>query len=194
MNAIEIGEKEYLTYKEQRLEKKTIKLFDTIQNVKLQEKTRSLKKVPDVAKETLSFLRTIDVARLRQYDLQTLLQYELTSCSFYLTKDGNLRKSAKADLAKELKQSLEKIPTDVAPSDMDSVIIFDFMAFSRRVPVKKLKLVTYEDLFKHLFGTFKRHSTNSKRIDIVFDIYLDSSIKQHERTRRGENINQLKLS
>jgi len=41
-------------------------------------------------------------------------------------------------------------------------------------------------LFKHLFGTFKRHSTNSKRIDIVFDIYLDSSIKQHERTRRGE--------
>ena len=106
----------------------------------MEEKTRSLKKVPDVAKETLSFLRTIDVARLREYDLQTLLQYELTSCSFYMTKDGNLRKFTKADLAKELKQSLEKIPIDVAPSDMDSVIIFDFMAFSRRVPVKKLKL------------------------------------------------------
>ena len=106
----------------------------------MEEKTRSLKKVPDVAKETLSFLRTIDVARLREYDLQTLLQYELTSCSFYMTNDGNLRKSTKADLAKELKQSLEKIPIDVAPSDMDSVIIFDFMAFSRRVPVKKLKL------------------------------------------------------
>lgn len=65
-----------------------------------------------------------------------------------MTKDGNLRKSTKADLAKELKQSLEKVPIDVAPSDMDSVIIFDFMAFSRRVPVKKLKLVTFEDLSK----------------------------------------------
>ena len=55
------------------------------------------KKPPYVNKETLSFLRTIDIARLREYDLQVLLQYEITSCSFYLTKNGNLRKSPKSE-------------------------------------------------------------------------------------------------
>ena len=52
--------------------------------------------------------------------------------------------------------------------------------------MKKIKLQTFEDLFKHLFATFKRLSAGCQRIDIVFDIYLDSSIKQHERKRRSE--------
>ena len=186
IRAVETGEREYSVFKDKRLETKSIKLFDTIQNVKLEEKQCSAKKPPDVNKETLSFLRTIDIARLREYDLQVLLQYEITSCSFYLTKDGNLRKSPKSDLATELKRSLATIPNDVPSSAADSVIIFDFMAFSRKVPVKKIKLQTFEDLFKHLFATFKRLSAGCQRIDIVFDIYLDSSIKQHERKRRSE--------
>ena len=118
--------------------------------------------------------------------MQVLLQYEITSSSFYSTKDGNLRKSPKSDLATELKQSLATIPNDVPSSAVDSVIIFDFMAFSWKVPVKKIKLQTFEDLFKHLFATFKRLSAGCQRINIVFDIYLDASIKQHECKRRSE--------
>ena len=155
IRAVETGEREYSVFKDKRLETKSIKLCDTIQNVKLQEKQCSAKKPPDVNKETLSFLCTIDIARRREYDLQVLLQYDITSCSFYLTKDGNLRKSPKSDLATELKRSLATIPNDVPSSAADSVIIFDFMAYSRKVPVKKIKLQTFEDLnisFQHSNG------------------------------------------
>ena len=115
-----------------------------------------------------------------------LLQHEITSTSFYLTKDGNLRKSPKSELALEVKQLLPEIPEVVAATQDPSVIVFDFMAYSRKVPVKKLNLRTYEDLSKNLWATFQRLSSNSKRIDIVFDIYLDGSIKQQERSRRGK--------
>ena len=153
----------------------------------------SKKKPPDVNKETLSFLRTIDIARVGEYDLQVLLQYETTSCSFYLTKDGNLRKSPKSDLATELKRSLATIP-NVPSSAADSVIIFDFMAFSRKVPMKKVKLQTFEDLFKHLFATFKRLSAGCQRIDILFDTYLDSVSNSMNVKEDRKNINRRKQS
>ena len=74
IRAVETGEREYSVFIDKRLQTKSIKLFDTIQNVKREEKQCSAKKPPDVNNETLSFLRTIDIARLREYDLQVLLQ------------------------------------------------------------------------------------------------------------------------
>ena len=60
------------------------------------------------------------------------------------------------------------------------------MAYCRKVPVKKVKLQTFEELLKHLWTTFERQSTNYQRVDIAFNIYLESSRKQQERERRGK--------
>ena len=46
IRAVETGEREYSVFKDKRLETKSIKLFDTIQNVKLEEKQCSAKKPP----------------------------------------------------------------------------------------------------------------------------------------------------
>jgi len=185
MKCVEIGEKEYAGFKETRLQKKTVKLFDTIPNVKhTSTKPKTYEKVLDVKRETLAFLRVIEIARMRGYDLGTLLQYEITNTSFFLEKDGTLRKSQKFEFAKELKRSLETIPESVPDTGPSSAIVFDFMAFCRKVPIKKMKLCTFEDLFKSLWFTFQHLSSKSSRLDIVFDIYLENSVKQQERDRR----------
>ena len=68
--------------------------------------------------------------------------------------------------------------------EMQSVLVIGFMAYCRKVPIKKLCLNTYVDFFKHLLSTFQSIFETSQRIDIVFDLYLDQSIKQGERNRR----------
>ena len=55
----------------------------------------------------------------------------------------------------------ETLPSKVPASDKKSMIVIDFMAYARKVPVKTLKLKTYEDFGSQLWGTFSRLSENS---------------------------------
>ena len=188
LTCIKVGEEEYKHFKKHRLEDKSVKLFDTIKNVTTLTTSdrKTQQKKPDLKKESLKFMRRLDIARLRGFDIQELLKHEITSTSFYLTKDHMLRKSPKSELAQEIKTCLSTISEQVPFSEMSSAIVIDFMAYCRKVPVKKLQLQTYEDLANNLWQTFQKISSNSARIDIVFDLYLDQRIKQGERTRRSK--------
>ena len=116
------------------------------------------------------------------------MQNEITTTSLYLTKDGYLRKSPKSELAQVLKSHISEMPSEVLGAEIPSALIIDFMAYCRKVPVKKLQLKTYADFARHLWGTFQRLSTSSQRIDIIFDLYLDQSIKEGERNRRNQGF------
>ena len=60
MRAVEIGEKEYADFRENRLDKKNIKLFDTISNIKhMGSKSNTVQKTLDIKKETLTFLELL---------------------------------------------------------------------------------------------------------------------------------------
>ena len=73
----------------------------------------------------------------------------------FLTEDGKLRKSPKAELGQELKHNLDLIPDRLPISEAASIIVFEFMAYSRKVPVKKVKLQIFEELLRHLWTTFE---------------------------------------
>ena len=83
-----------------RLEEKTIKLFDKIplkrKSTKNVSSSSSSTSKLDLKKETVSFMRMIDFARTRNFDIKDLLEYELSSTSFFLSKDGFLRKPQKS--------------------------------------------------------------------------------------------------
>ena len=144
-------------------------------------------KPPDVNKETIHFLQMIDYSRLCNLDIVDLLKHEIILTSFYLTKDGELRKSPKSELARELKNLLEKpCPVEIPDSDLKSVVVIDFMAYARKISTKKMMLATYEDFFKALWRTFSSLSKGCSRIDIVFDIYPIHSIKQGKRNQRSK--------
>ena len=182
-----IGEEEYGKFKSKRLEKKTVKLFYVIPKVRKKKSNTHASNTVDLKKETVSFVRHIDFLRLRIYNIQRLLQFEITSTSFFLTKDGYLRKSQKSQLAQEIK-GLLPAPPEMVPTDRkQSMTVFDFMGYCRKVPIKRDELKTYADLANHLWITFTFLSKNHSIIDIVFDLYLDASIKEEERLRRSKD-------
>ena len=141
-------------------------------------------KPPNVNKETIHFLRMIDYSRLCNLDIA---KHEIVLTSFYLTKDGKLQKSPKSELARELKNLLEKpCPIEIPYSDLKSVAVIDFMVYVQKIPTKKMMLATYENFFKALWRTFSSLSKGCSQIDIDFDVYLRHSIKQGERNQKSK--------
>ena len=92
LNCISLGKATRDEFYESRLKEKTLQLFDTIPKTKHKNKKITVQIKYDVNKETAKFLRHIDYARLRQFDLELLMESEITPISFYLTKDGLIRK------------------------------------------------------------------------------------------------------
>ena len=92
----------------------------------------------------------------------------------------------KSVLCQEVKRNLELIP-DRANLWSRFRNCFQFFGLLQKSPNEKAKLQTFEELFKHLWTTFVQQSTNYQRIDIAFDIYLESSRQHKERKRRGKD-------
>ena len=93
-----------------------------------------------------------------------------------------MRKSKKSQLSTELMKPMrEKYLAEIPPTEEERVIVIDFMGYARKVPVTKLKLKTFHDLVKNLGSTFQSLSATCTRIDIVFHLYKEKSIKSPER-------------
>ena len=89
------------------------------------------------------------------------------------------------NFSKKSKKKLEKAAPDRVPmGNSPRLIVIDFMAYARKIPTKKANLKTFGDFVTKLWNTFSSLASNSTQIDIVFDIYLDDSIKACERARR----------
>ena len=185
LNCLTLGKIERNEFYVTRFEKKLLKLFDIIPRTRKVKKVKPKQTKQDLDRETVKFLRTVDYARVRGFDLQSMLKSEISTTSFYLTKDGYIRKPNKAELSTELKTFLKgNIPTSLPAQSCLRALIIDFMGYARKVPVKTQNLKTFLDLAKTLWNTFLSISTSCSRLDIVFDLYQNNSIKGSERKRR----------
>ena len=94
------------------------------------------------------------------------------------TVDESLWKTSKAALAKELQKNVpaaEEIP-------QPSACIIDGMVLVQRLKGDHKK---FSDVADSLFGMVLHEGASSKRIDVIFDVYRDNSIKNTEREHRG---------
>lgn len=186
LNCISLGQQAYEEFVKTRFKDKEKSLFDPIKKTSKQHKICK-DSTADIQKDTNNALHIIDIARARGYDISQLLTYEITSNSYYLTKDGYLRKSLKSELTHVIEKRLkEPAPQKVPFSDAThpTAIVFDFMAYARKISVTQMKLKTFGDMAAHLWKVFSSMSATCKRIDVVFDIYELGSIKDIERMRR----------
>ena len=143
MNYISLGKAARNEFYESRLPEKNIQLLETIRKTRKITKKQCEEKEYDFAKETVKFLRHIDYVRLRDFDLKTLMGYGISP------KRGLIQKSNKSELTPELRSMITKnIPTHLLPTDHHRDIIIDFMAYARKVSIKKQNLKTY---FFHTF-------------------------------------------
>ena len=86
--------------------------------------------------------------------------------------DGTLKKKTpKSALLHKLKQDVEPV----------SAILMDGMALVRQIKITKM---TYSQFATVLLKKVLSIGRDSSRIEVVFDDYLDNSIKNVERNRR----------
>ena len=91
---------------------------------------------------------------------------------------GSLRKTDKASLAKEI---LKDVPAaDVIPQP--SARIIDGMTMVQKIREDQK---TFAEVADDTISMVLHEGTDGQRIDVVFNVYRDSSVKNAEREKRG---------
>ena len=157
------------------IKKLKLKTFSTLKKTTV-NKTKTIM-IP-VKSHSNMFGQLALLMQKRDIDLREVFKYPLGPYPWSLCGAmGELRKTSKATL-------LHLLEKDVIPEgsiEGQTVTILDGMAL-----VQKLKTSgkTFGDLSQDLVDIVLRLGRDSSRIDLVFDVYRDKSIKNAERTRR----------
>lgn len=159
----------------QPLKKQRLKTFANA-SVKIQSK-----KAPDIVlkADRNLFSHIILVAESRKVNMKEVLAHPLGPLPWSLANaDGTLRKTNKAALARELEKTVSaanEIPTP-------SATIIDGMALVQKLNGSNK---TFGQVAELAFAHVLHEGAQSKRIDVVFDVYQSTSIKDAERVKRG---------
>jgi hypothetical protein len=144
-------------------------------------------KVFTVSADRDHFGRLVIAARPRDIDLKEVLSYELSTVPFSLAHpDGSLRKTNKSVLLAEFEKRVEVQPSmPRATSETCSAHLFDAMALIQMTTSGGA--VTFGEMASKYYNQFTAPlgRNGCQRVDVVFDRYLDLSIKAGERRKRG---------
>ena len=118
------------------------------------------------------------ISQSRVFDLKEIFKYSLGSIPYALADHmGVMAKTKKSGLLIEL----EKGTVLVGQMPKSSCIIIDGMALVRKV---KCYGLTFFHITEEIFKVATSCSYNSARVDTVFNVYFEQSIKNIERNRR----------
>ena len=123
--------------------------------------------------------------------MSKLLSYEILENSYFVTKESYLRKHAKYELVNEIEKYLSQPSAkNIRQKENDSkeVTVSDFMAYARNIQLK-----LFEEFAKHLLDIVLSISWLSQRVDIIFNVYGEDSIKAFERNRRTSGMKPIKI-
>ena len=149
----------------------TFKSINKIKVCKTKNKIMSLTSTRDL------FSKIEIISQKRSVDLKTLFNYPLEALPLSLSEaDGTLKKSPKSALLHKLEQDVEP----VSDLPIGCAILMDGMAHVQQIKTTKM---TYSQFATVLLKKVLSIGRDSSRIDVVFDVYLDNSIKDVERNR-----------
>jgi hypothetical protein len=187
-----IGEKAYSDFKQKRvgpnksekfhgtLSKQNLKTFS---NLKEQRKTTSKSQRETVLKaDHRLFGRIILIASSRNLQMKDVLKHPLGPLPWALANcDGTLKKTNKASLAKHLEQ--KTAVADVIPQP--SVCLIDGMSLVQKAHGEHK---TFGEVSEHILMSALNAGSRSTRVDVIFDVYKATSIKNAERVKRGSGV------
>ena len=187
LKAIEIGEKAYKEFHVDRIESREKCFHDTLSKQKL-------KTVSDVNKSSVTkgknketvlkadhklFGHMVLIATSRKLDMRAVLEHPLGLLPWSLgNSDRTLKKTSKASLTRQLERNVSV--SDEIPQP--STCFIDGMSLVQKAHGEGK---TFGELSESILVCALRISSNSDRIDVVFDVYRHSSNKYAERVHRG---------
>ena len=190
LQASQVGEQAYETFKKDRLEnggpatkfhdvmkKQNLKTFADITKKRRTEKTQG-KQIVLKADRNL-FGHMILIAQSRQLQIKDVLAHPLGPLPWTLANsDGSLRKTNKAALARELEKTVSVDENFPQPS----ACITDGMSI---VQTMKGDGKTFSQVADTILNVALHKGVHCSRVDVVFDTYCETSIKNAERCNRA---------
>jgi len=138
-----------------------------------------IRKKPSPSKVVLQADRKLPVAESRHLQMSDVLSHPLGPLPWALANgDGTLRKTSKPALARELEK--QALPAETIPEP--SATIIEGMSLVQKM---KGNDQTFSQLADSALTQILHEGARSQRIDVVFDVYREDSIKNAERTNTG---------
>ena len=132
---------------------------------------------PGYTKTERKSLKVYWLYPFRKFEIRELLKHELAPLSWYLTKENKLRKLEKHNLANAIEVKCQVSPLNHVCIDIKKRDFVWFYGNVKKALADKLK--TFGELVATLRKTFNL-SKDSQHIDIVFNLYLENTIKYDE--------------
>ena len=189
--AEELGVQQYQSFVEERLVNGSKPLSDRITKNKLQlfgqpparSNSQSTSKLQSLKSDCSLFSRLYIACQSRDGDLNEFFRHENQSCPPSLSQDGKLRQGKKSDLLDCLTSSVE---CSIDAPDSDAIILDGAALVNMLKPVV---CTTFNDYAEKVFLPYiEKQLERADRVDIVWDQYLENSLKSETRKRRGKGI------
>ena len=186
LDAEMLGENALVKFQQERLQSNEVDFFATLSRLNLGTFTKLLRKkvkMPNGKEAQFStqsniFGKIALIQQFRQLDLKEVFRFPLGPVPWSLAESsGSLNKTTKSSLMRHLEKDVALQQNVEKPF----AAIIDGMALVRKV---KPTGHTYQSYADHLLASAISSSGSASRIDIVFDVYRDNSIKNAERGNR----------
>ncbi len=186
LDAEMLGENALVKFQQERLDSNEVDFYATLSRLSLGTFTKLLKKTVKMqngkevqfSAQSNIFGKIALIQQFRTLDLKEVFQFPLGPVPWSLAEsNGSLNKTTKSALMRHLEKDValqQNVPKPFAA-------IIDGMALVRKI---KPTGHTYQSYADHLLTSAIASSANASRIDIVFDVYRDNSIKNAERGNR----------
>ena len=170
----------------ERLVEQKVGFYEPLKRLKLGTFTKIMKrpvktksgKIVQFSAQSQIFGKIDIIQQTRKLDLKQIFCYPLGPVPWSLgTSTGELVKTSKSTLMHELEKGSTFV--DVTPAPVATII--DGMAMARKM---KNSGVTFTEFANQLLKFAVSSNSHSSRIDIVFDVYRKSSIRNAERNHR----------
>ena len=186
-----IGNEKYSTFIKERFIDRSKPITDPIAKNKLillstpPDKTTSKQKekISALKSDCALFSRLYIACQSRDGNLEEFFKYENQPCPPSLSSSGDLRSGTKADLLPCLENLVERanIIPDVNVKVMDAAALVQMMP-----PAVGTTFQTYaEDVFAPYI---MKELEPVERIDLVWDVYYEDSLKKGTREKRGSGV------
>lgn len=162
----------------ERLPRLKLKTFSSLKEKKT---TRTSNKQTMLKADHRLFGQMVLIATSRNLNMKEVLKHPLGPLPWSLANgDGTMKKTNKAALSRELEKNVAAAENIPSPS----ACIIDGMAVIQKMHGENR---TFAQLSEEVSTRVQITGNQSQRIDVVFDVYRDVSIKSAERTHRGSN-------
>ena len=188
----ELGKTQYEAFITERLEKRTTSLYEPIKRNKLalfssppscKEKSKDKMQIASLKSNCSLFARLYVSCQVRDGDLDGFFSHENQSFPPALTQFGGLRSGTKSDLL----SCFEKIGPVQTEAPQVEALLMDGAAIVNMLTPGASR--TFEEYSQNMFLPYvKAQLVNVTRVDVVWNTYIEGSLKAKTRNKRGKGI------